>query len=84
MIDYGFYPPTIYFPLVVKGALMIEPTESESREGLDRFIETMITIAQEAKENPDLLRQAPQRVKTRRLDEVLAARKPKLRWKPQR
>jgi len=83
LIDYGFYPPTIYFPLVVKGALMIEPTESESKEGLDRFIQTMITISEEAKENPDLLRQAPQRVKTRRLDEVLAARKPKLRWKPQ-
>jgi glycine dehydrogenase subunit 2 len=83
LIDYGFYPPTIYFPLVVKGALMIEPTESESKEGLDRFIEVMITIAQEAEKNPDLLRQAPQRVKTRRLDEVLAARKPKLRWKPQ-
>ncbi len=82
LIDYGFHPPTIYFPLVVKGALMIEPTESESKEGLDRFIETMITIAEEAKENPDLLRQAPRRVKTRRLDEVLAARKPKLRWRP--
>jgi glycine dehydrogenase subunit 2 len=83
LIDYGFHPPTIYFPLVVKGALMIEPTESESKEGLDRFIQTMITIAEEAKENPDLLRQAPERVKTRRLDEVLAARKPKLRWKPE-
>jgi glycine dehydrogenase subunit 2 len=83
LIDYGIHPPTIYFPLVVKGALMIEPTESESKEGLDRFIQTMITIAEEAKENPDLLQQAPQRVKTRRLDEVLAARKPKLRWKPQ-
>ncbi|HVP76426.1 MAG TPA: aminomethyl-transferring glycine dehydrogenase subunit GcvPB [Thermodesulfobacteriota bacterium] len=82
LIDYGFHPPTIYFPLVVKGALMIEPTESESKEGLDRFIQAMITIAEEAKENPDLLRQAPQRVKTRRLDEVLAARKPKLRWTP--
>ncbi len=82
LIDYGFHPPTIYFPLVVKGALMIEPTESESKEGLDRFIKTMITIGEEAKENPDLLREAPQRVKTRRLDEVLAARKPKLRWKP--
>ncbi len=82
LIDYGFHPPTIYFPLVVKGALMIEPTESESKEGLDRFIETMITIAEEAKENPDLLRQAPLRVKTRRLDEVLAARKPRLRWRP--
>ncbi len=83
LIDYGFHPPTIYFPLVVKGALMIEPTESESKEGLDRFIETMITIAEEANENPNLLRQAPQRAKTRRLDEVFAARKPKLRWKPQ-
>ena len=80
LIDYGFHPPTIYFPLVVKGALMMEPTETESREGLDRFIETMITIAKEAEENPELLRQAPRRVKVRRLDEVLAARKPKLKW----
>jgi glycine dehydrogenase subunit 2 len=80
LIDYGYHPPTIYFPLVVKGALMMEPTETESKESLDGFIETMITIAKEAEENPDLLRQAPQRVKVRRLDEVLAARKPKLRW----
>jgi glycine dehydrogenase subunit 2 len=82
LIDYGYHPPTIYFPLVVKGALMMEPTETESKETLDGFIETMITIAKEAEENPDLLRQAPQRVKVRRLDEVLAARKPKLRWNP--
>ena len=82
LIDYGFHPPTIYFPLVVKGALMMEPTETESKEELDRFIETMITIAKEAEENPDLLRQAPRRVKVRRLDEVLAARKPKLKWTP--
>jgi glycine dehydrogenase subunit 2 len=80
LIDYGFHPPTIYFPLVVKGALMIEPTETESKESLDQFVETMIEIAKEARENPDLLHQAPQRVKVRRLDEVLAARKPKLRW----
>jgi glycine dehydrogenase subunit 2 len=80
LIDYGFHPPTIYFPLVVKGALMMEPTETESKESIDRFIEVMIEIAKEAGENPDLLRQAPQRVKVRRLDEVLAARKPKLRW----
>jgi glycine dehydrogenase subunit 2 len=80
LIDYGFHPPTIYFPLVVKGALMMEPTETESKEGLDRFIETMITIAKEAEENPDLLRQAPRKVKVRRLDEVQAARKPRLRW----
>lgn len=82
LIDYGFHPPTIYFPLVVKGALMMEPTETESKEGLDRFIETMITIAREAEENPELLRLAPTKVKVRRLDEVLAARKPKLRWNP--
>jgi glycine dehydrogenase subunit 2 len=80
LIDYGYHPPTIYFPLVVKGALMMEPTETESKESVDGFIETMITIAKEAEENPDLLRQAPRRVKVRRLDEVLAARKPKLRW----
>ena len=59
---------------------MMEPTETESKEGLDRFIETMIEIAKEAEENPDLLRQSPQKVKVRRLDEVLAARRPKLRW----
>jgi glycine dehydrogenase subunit 2 len=81
LIDYGFHPPTIYFPLVVKGALMIEPTETESKEGLDRFMNTMVMIAEEAKEKPDLLLQAPQRVKVRRLDEVFAARNPKLRWK---
>ncbi|NWF92583.1 MAG: aminomethyl-transferring glycine dehydrogenase subunit GcvPB [Syntrophaceae bacterium] len=80
LIDYGFHPPTIYFPLVVKGAMMMEPTETESKQGLDRFIETMIEIAREAEENPELLRQAPQKVKVRRLDEVLAARKPKLKW----
>ncbi|OGP77842.1 MAG: glycine dehydrogenase (aminomethyl-transferring) [Deltaproteobacteria bacterium RBG_16_49_23] len=80
LIDYGYHPPTIYFPLVVKGALMMEPTETESKEGIDRFIETMIVIAKEAEENPDLLRQAPRKVKVRRLDEVMAARKPKLKW----
>jgi glycine dehydrogenase subunit 2 len=67
---------------VVKGALMIEPTETESRENLDQFVETMVAIAKEAEENPDLLRQAPRRVKVRRLDEVLAARNPKLKWTP--
>jgi len=82
LIDYGYHPPTIYFPLVVKGSLMMEPTETESKETLDRFIATMIRIAGEARETPDLLRQAPQRVKVRRLDEVMAARKPKLRWSP--
>jgi glycine dehydrogenase subunit 2 len=76
LIDYGFHPPTIYFPLVVSGAIMIEPTESESKETLDRFIEAMRRIAQEAKENPDLLHAAPHNAKVRRLDETAAARKP--------
>lgn len=80
MIDYGFHPPTIYFPLVVKGALMTEPTETESKESLDRLIEVMKEIAHEAEENPKVLQEAPRSVKVRRLDEVLAARKPKLRW----
>jgi len=82
LIDYGYHPPTIYFPLVVRGAIMIEPTETESKDNLDRFIEVMIQIAKEAQEQPELLRRAPQKVKVRRLDEVLAARRPKLRWKP--
>jgi len=80
LIDYGYHPPTIYFPLVVKGALMMEPTETESKENLDGFVETMIQIAKETEEQPELLHQAPQRAKVRRLDEVLAARKPKLKW----
>jgi len=82
LIDYGYHPPTIYFPQVVKGALMIEPTETESKESVDRFAETMIQIAEEAAANPDLLHQSPRNVKVRRLDEVLAARNPKLRWTP--
>lgn len=76
LIDYGFHPPTIYFPLVVSGALMIEPTESESRETLDRFIQAMQAIAKEAETDPELLHQAPHTAKLRRLDEVQAARKP--------
>jgi glycine dehydrogenase subunit 2 len=83
LMDYGFHPPTIYFPLVVHGALMIEPTESESKETLDQFIDVMIQIAKEAESNPDLVREAPHQTKVSRLDEVLANRKPKLRWRPQ-
>jgi glycine dehydrogenase subunit 2 len=82
LMDYGFHPPTIYFPLVVHGALMIEPTESESKETLDQFIEAMVRIAKEAETDPGLLRGAPHKTKVSRLDEVLANRKPKLRWKP--
>ena len=80
LLDYGFHPPTIYFPLIVHGALMIEPTESESQEELDAFIDAMKRIAQEAAEQPDLLHQAPTSTPVRRLDETTAARKPVLRW----
>jgi glycine dehydrogenase subunit 2 len=74
LIDYGFHPPTIYFPLVVKGAIMIEPTETESKETLDLFIDACKSIAREAAEQPELLQNAPSRSKVRRLDEVRAAR----------
>jgi glycine dehydrogenase subunit 2 len=76
LMDYGFHPPTVYFPLVVHGAIMVEPTESESKENLDQFIETFQAIAKEAAEAPDLLHEAPTRCKVRRLDDVTAARKP--------
>ncbi len=76
LIDYGFHPPTIYFPLVVSGAIMIEPTESETRQTLDGFIGAMRAIAAEAAENRQLLLDAPVNAKVRRLDETLAARKP--------
>jgi glycine dehydrogenase subunit 2 len=79
LMEYGFHPPTVYFPLVVPGAIMIEPTETESKESLDAFIAAMRAIAKEAKEDPDLLRQAPRITKVRRLDETAAARKPCLR-----
>ncbi len=82
LMDYGFHPPTIYFPLIVKGALMIEPTESESREELDAFIEAMVRIEEEARTNPDLVRTAPHTTPVRRLDEVGAARNPVIRWTP--
>lgn len=80
LLDYGFHPPTIYFPLVVSGALMIEPTETESRETLDDFAEAMLEIAREARENPDLVKGAPYSTPVGRLDEARAARKPVLRW----
>jgi glycine dehydrogenase subunit 2 len=76
LMEYGFHPPTIYFPLVVHGAIMIEPTETESKEDIDQFIEAFKAIVSEAKQNPDLLHDAPRRCKVRRLDEVTAARKP--------
>ena len=76
LIDYGFHPPTVYFPLVVHGSIMIEPTETESKEDLDQFIESMKQIAAEAESQPELLKEAPHNTKVRRLDEVQAARKP--------
>ena len=84
LIDYGFHPYTVSFPLIVHGALMIEPTESESREELDLFIEAMRSIAREVEENPELVKSAPHSTRVSRLDEVQAARKPILRWRPQR
>ena len=76
LMDYGFHPPTIYFPLVVSGAIMIEPTETESKEDIDLFIESLKAIAKEAQDQPELLHAAPRKTKRRRLDETSAARKP--------
>jgi len=81
LIDYGFHPMTIYFPLIVQGAMLIEPTESVGRQELDQFIEAMRSIAQEAVENPELVLNAPHHTRIGRLDEAAAARKPVLRWK---
>src|SRR6266566_4494264 len=82
LMDYGFHPPTIYFPLIVSGALMIEPTESEPKEELDAFCDAMIAIARECVERPELVRSAPHTTPVRRLDEARAARQPVLRWRP--
>jgi glycine dehydrogenase subunit 2 len=81
LIDFGYHPPTIYFPLIVPEAIMIEPTETESVETLDAFCVAMIAIAREAKENPQLVKNAPLSTLVSRLDEVLAARKPDVAWK---
>jgi glycine dehydrogenase subunit 2 len=83
LIDYGFHPYTVSFPLVVHGALMIEPTESESKQELDFFIDAMKSIAEEVEQNPELVAEAPYNTRISRLDEVSAARKPILRWRPQ-
>lgn len=82
LIDYGFHPPTVYFPLVVEGAMLIEPTESVGRADLDAFVDAMISIDREASEDPDLVRNAPHSTRIGRLDEAAAARKPVLRWRP--
>jgi len=83
LIDYGFHPYTVSFPLVVHGALMIEPTESESKEELDQFVYAMKAIAEEAEQHPEIIAEAPHNTRISRLDETAAARKPVLRWKPQ-
>jgi len=83
LIDYGFHPYTTAFPLIVPGAMMIEPTESESKEELDLFLEAMRLIAQEVEEDPELVKAAPHSTRVSRLDETAAARKPVLRWKPE-
>jgi glycine dehydrogenase subunit 2 len=82
LIDYGFHPYTVSFPLIVHGALMIEPTETESKAELDLFADAMKSIAQEVVDNPDLVRKAPYNTRTSRVDEVTAARKPIVRWHP--
>ncbi len=80
LIDYGFYPPTINFPLVVEDAIMVEPPESESRQTLDAFCDAMLAIARECNEQPEIVLGAPHTTPRSRLDEVLAARKPVVRW----
>ena len=82
LMDYGFHPPTVSFPLIVPGAIMIEPTETESRQELDAFIDAMREIARESEEDPDLVRTAPHTTRIGRIDEAAAARKPILRWIP--
>ena len=82
LLDYGFYAPTVYFPLVVDEAFMIEPTETESRETLEAFANALRGIAQEARTNPELLRRAPHQLPVNRVDDVKAAREPNVRWTP--
>lgn len=81
LIDYGFHPPTVYFPLVVRGALMVEPTETETKQTLDAFIAAIEAIKQEAVDDPELVKNAPHLTQVGRLDEARAARKPMLRWR---
>ena len=82
LIDYGFHPPTIYFPLIVDEAMMIEPTETEGIEALDAFCDAMLAIDRESQDEPEMVRAAPHNAPLRRMDEATAARKPVLRWTP--
>ncbi len=83
LLDYGFHPPTVSFPLIVPGAIMIEPTETESKRELDAFIDAMLSIAKEAEQNPELVKSAPHTTRIGRIDEAAAARRPVLRWRPE-
>jgi glycine dehydrogenase subunit 2 len=82
LLDYGFHPPTVYFPLTVEEGMLIEPTETETLESLDAFADALIAIAREARETPELVTTAPHTTPVRRLDEATAARQPNLRWRP--
>jgi glycine dehydrogenase subunit 2 len=81
LLDYGFYAPTVYFPLIVEEAMLIEPTESESKESIDAFCDAMLAVAREVESDPELVRGAPHTTPVRRLDEITAARQPVLTWK---
>jgi glycine dehydrogenase subunit 2 len=81
LIDYGFHPYTVSFPLIVPGAMMIEPTETESKQELDLFADALIAIARECEESPDVVLSAPHSTRTAKVDEVGAARKPILKWR---
>jgi glycine dehydrogenase subunit 2 len=82
LIDYGFHPYTVSFPLIVRGAMMIEPTETEGKRELDLFIDAMRSIAEEVESDPDLVKGAPHSTRTTRVDETRAARQPVVRWRP--
>jgi glycine dehydrogenase subunit 2 len=82
LIDFGFHPPTIYFPLIVEEGMLIEPTETESVETLDAFADALIEIAAESEREPDVVKAAPHTAPVKRLDEATAARQPNLRWRP--
>ncbi len=84
LIDHGFHPPTVYFPIHVRGSLMIEPTETETKDELDRFVAAMRAVVAEAGEHPESLKNAPHTTPVSRVDEVLAARTLDLRWSPER
>jgi glycine dehydrogenase subunit 2 len=84
LIDYGLHPYTVSFPMIVSGAMMIEPTETESKRELDLFVDALVSIAKEVEEDPALVLKAPHNTRTSRVDEVGAARKPVLRWRPER